>query len=224
MTSNRTLSPQIVRMDNLQITIVSTPPVERILDNTAQAGYRSVAFKHAGHRFYAITSLLNAIGPTLLYDLDQQLWYQWTDATGAKYWPIGSMSYDLTNVHLGQNIDTGAIYIVDADYSYSNDVGVVPPVDIYTENFDGGLDRIKNLPMMRFDADQNPGSTLLVRINDDDYQAGKWSNFRSVDLSLQRPVLPDCGSFYRRAWHLRHQSNTPFRIKAAYLQLDKGTL
>src|SRR2546430_3001737 len=123
--------------------------------------------------------------------------YQWTSANGLGNWPIGARAYDLSNRALGQDITTGAVYILDADYTYPSDNGTVPPVDIYTANFDGGVDRIKHLPTMRFNADQTPGSSLQVRVNDDDYQSDKWTNFRSVDLSQTRPILTDCGSFYR---------------------------
>ena len=50
------------------------------------------------------------------------------------------------------------------------------------------------------------------------------TNFRKVDLSIRRPLLTNCGSFTRRAHHLRHQSNTPLRIQAVEMQLDLGTL
>ena len=65
---------------------------------------------------------------------------------------------------------------------------------------------------------------LQVRKNDSDYALDKWSNFRLVDLSKKQPVLTNNGSFVRRAYNLRHQSATAFRIKAVELQLDLGTL
>jgi len=59
-------------------------------------------------------------------------------------------------------------------------------------------------------------------VSDDDYQT--WSNFREVDLSKNRPMLTNCGTFRRRAYHFRHQSNTPLRIQAVELMIDLGTL
>jgi hypothetical protein len=76
--------------------------------------------------------------------------------------------------------------------------------------------------MMRFNGDQQAGSKLKVRSSDDDYK--KYTNFRTVDLSIRRPVLDNCGAFYRRSWHLRHQSNTPFRLNAVALEMDVGIL
>src|SRR2546430_13618225 len=47
--------------------------------------------------------------------------YQWTSANGLGNWPIGARAYDLSNRALGQDITTGAVYILDADYTYPSD-------------------------------------------------------------------------------------------------------
>jgi hypothetical protein len=97
-------------------------------------------------------------------------------------------------------------------------------VDLYTPNFDGGVRRKKQLNFMEFVGDQTPGSTLQVRVNDLDYKADAWTGFRSVDLSVERAFLESCGSFRRRAVHIRHQCDTRMRLQAIELQLDLGTL
>lgn len=243
VTSNKTASPQVIQMDNLASKIVSTPTIDKILDNvtfTAQGsnissvggpgtfgGLFSWVLKHGGHRFYAITSIYLNI--TLVYDLDQKLWYIWTDPNG-NYWPVSALSYVPPSVtsgsvvvnaaHLAQDYNNGNIYYLDNDAVYPNDNGVLFPVDIYTPNFDAGVDRVKVLNMMRFNADQTNGSILKVRHSNDDYQT--WSNFRTVNLARERPILTDEGAFYRRAYHFRHMCNKPLRLKTVDLQLDIG--
>lgn len=232
MSSNQTISPQIIMMENLQPRIISTPAVDRILDNVAfnfanaasQSGIYSWVFKHAGHRFYGITITYNNI--TLVYDIDQKLWYVWTDQYG-NFWPISAMAYtsptsNATGLHLAQHVTNGNVYVLDGDYQYPNDYGTQFPVDIYTPNFSAGTSRRKTLNMMYFSADQVPGSVLQARYTDDDYQT--WSNFRAIDLSEPRPMLDQEGTFTKRAYHFRHQANTTFRIKSSDLQLDIGTL
>lgn len=215
--------PQVLMVTALAPTIISTPAIDRFLAspivNNPMTHFYSIVIKRGGHRFYVFTVIEANI--TLAYDIGQQFWYQWTDPDG-NYWPIASRTYDIYGNCLLQDISSGSIYISDMDYTYPNDNGRVPPVDIYTPNYDGGVDRSKTLSMMRFNGDQTAGSKLRVRVSDDDYKT--WSNFREVDLGHRRPILTDCGSFYRRAWHLRHQSNTAFRIKSADLQLALGTL
>ena len=95
-------------------------------------------------------------------------------------------------------------------------------MDIYTPIFDGGTDRRKTLGAMYFKGDQIAASELEVRVSDDDYQ--NWSAIRTVDLSKKLPMLSNCGTFTKRAWWLRHNKRTKFRIDSVSVQLDLGTL
>jgi hypothetical protein len=211
---------EIVQVENLQYKVISTPAVERQLDLGGNATWYSVAYQHAGHRFYVLTNVTNNV--TMVYDIGEQLWYLWTDYQG-NYYPVIARcsSPDGDEWHqLGSN---GNVYEMDGDYVYPNDYGNLVPVDIYTPNFDAGTDRGKHLNMMYFNADQAPGSVLFARCSDDDYQT--WTNFRKVDLSKRMPrSLDNCGSFVRRAYHFRHLANAPLRIRSVGLQLDLCTL
>jgi hypothetical protein len=223
VTTNRSSSPQVGILDNLQFRIVSSPAIDRLLTNANTTGptthFYSTSFKKGGHRFYTVT--IYEANLTLIYDIDQKMWYQWTDNAG-NFWPYVANSFDNNNNLLFQHRSNGNIYTLDMDYIYPNDNGLVFPVEIYTPNYDAGVDRQKYLSQMRYNADQVDGSTLFVRNSDDDYQT--WSNFRRVDLSQIRPIMNDCGTFYRRAYHIRHNANTPLRIKSIDLQMDLGTL
>lgn len=220
ISSSRVGVPQIVRLESLNTQVISTPSIDRLLQSADFSTVFSWNFEHAGHRFYGVT--IKNSNLTLVYDLSQNLWYQWTDASG-NYWPIVA--------HAGrtgplasytQHESNGKIYLSAADYIYPNDDGVLFPVDIYTPNFDGDVDRRKTLNAMFFNADQQTGSKLQVRFSDDDYQT--WTNFREVNLGNRKPVMTNCGTFIHRAWHFRHYHNTPLRISAVGLQLDLGTL
>ena len=241
VTSNQTISPQVILMENLSPRIVSTPSIDRLLDNVLAFGGIGVnpvyswSLKHAGHRFYGLTLIGQNL--TIVYDIDQKLWYQWTDSSG-NYWPFTNFAYTLPSglagqpipgLHLAQYIGgslvgpvAGNSYVIDGDYEYPNDIGVLFPVDIYTPNFTGGTSRRKQLNMMYFDSDQTAGSLLNCRYSDDDY--AHWTNFRTLDLNYERPYLDQEGTFTKRAYHFRHRCNTTFRIKASDLQLDLGTL
>jgi hypothetical protein len=236
LSSNETVSPQLVQMDNLVPKVVSTPPVERLLDGFLSGGQVPVnmrndlnawVFKHDGHRFYGLTCLSQNI--TLIYDLDQKAWAIWTDASG-DYFPILGTSYlgavggGVGGSHLVQHTTAGNVYVIDSATEVPNDLGSLVPVDIYTPNFDGGVDKSKLLNILHFVADQTPGSTVNIRYNDNDYAADKWTNFRNIDLNQERPFIDNDGSFYRRAYHLRHRCNTALRIKSGDLLLGLGTL
>jgi hypothetical protein len=210
---------RIVKMENLNAEFVSNTAVERQLDLSPQNEFYSWCYQHAGHRWYGISNLTTNV--TMVYDIGEKLWYLWTDYQG-NYYPVIDRTTTLFGKEWNQIGATGAIYQLDADYVYPNDMGSIVPVDIYTPNFDAGVDRTKTLSQMRFETDQVAGSALFVRFSDDDY--GSWNNPRKVDLARQRPLLNDEGSFYRRAYHFRHFANTKLRIRAVDLQMDIGTL
>lgn len=232
VSANENVSLQVVQMDNLIPKIVSTPAVERLLKGAevstefGGAGLTCWVLKQGGHRFYGMH--IDNLNLCLVYDLDQQAWYVWTNALGNAY-PVLGTSYQGA---LGQGIaapliaqlTNGQIMNIDSPDVYPNDNGVLFPVDIYTPNFDGGVDKLKMLNLLRFHSDKTPGSILNVRYNDDDYEQFQWSNFRNVDLNQRRPYIDNEGSFYRRAYHFRHLCNTDFRIKSGSLLLGLGTL
>ena len=211
---------EIVQVVNLQLTVISTPGVERQLDLGPGGMFYALAYQHAGHRFYIITNTVTNV--TMVYDIGEKLWHLWTDYQG-NFYPVCARTVDPDGNEWHQMAATGNVYEMKADYEYPNDSGNIVPVDIYTPNFDAGTDRGKALNMLFVNADQTPGSELYLRCSDDDYT--NWTNFRKVDLGRRPPrTLPMCGSFVRRAYHLRHYANTPLRIRSLGLQLDLCTL
>ena len=217
LSTNRSSALVIMMMDQLKVVKISTPPVERLLDDLDTTVIYSWQHKDQGHRFYVITSKVSNL--TLVYDLDEQMWHQWVDTNG-NYIPIVASTFTTTFEHLVQHESDGRLYTLDEEAYTDN--GSLITVDIVTPNFDGNTRRRKHMNYMGFVADQVTGSTLRVRSSDDDYQT--WTNWRTVDLSTPKPFLDECGTFTRRAHHFQHRANTPFRLQAIDLQLDLGTL
>ena len=215
--TNRNSSPQIIMMDNLKPTIISTSAIERLIDDADFTACYSWTFKEWGHWFYAIT--LKNDNLTLVYDTKEKLWAQWTDTNG-NYFPVVSATFNSAGRHVFQHESDGRLYIADA--SYVNDNGSLFTVEIYTPNFDGGTRRRKQLTMMAFVGDQTPGSVWQVRCSDNDYQS--WNNFRSVYMEKKKPFLANCGTFEKRAYNMRHRCNARARIAAVEMQMDLGTL
>jgi len=199
--------------------IVSTAPVERLLSGADLTSMRSFGLKYAGHRFYGFTLLNDNL--TLVYDIKEQRWAQWTDTNG-NYWPIVSSTFLASTGSVLQHATNGKLYLFDS--AYTSDDGDYITVDIYTPNFDGETRRRKNLNILEFIGDRTPGSILDVRYNDADYGEGQWSTFRQVDMSVEKPILENNGTFLRRAYHIRHRCNTRLRLQAMEMQLDIGTL
>lgn len=214
--TSRTAGTQVMMMDQLKAQIVSTKPIERLLQTVDWTTTFSWQISLDGHRFYIFTSKVSNL--TLAFDLDEQAWHQWTDVDG-NYMPIVAATFDSSQRAIVQHESNGRLYY--ASPSYTNDNGVKIVADIFTPLFDGGVAaRTKTLYREFFEGDQVNGSELEVRKSDDDYQT--WSNPRRVDLSKKRPYLDNCGTFYCRAQWFRHQSNTRMRLKAVSLQLELG--
>lgn len=219
--SGKSASVQVVMMDNLKVVPVSTKPVERLIEGASFAAGNvfSWSMKWNGHFFYVLT--LKAENLTLAYDLSEQMWSRWTDVNG-NYFPIVAATYDSSMRPILQHESNGRLYY--ADDTYTLDDTDLITVDIYTPNFDGGTRRKKLLNFQEFIGDQVVGSELQVRNNDGDYRTDLWTNFRTVDLSKERPFLTNCGTFRRRAYNYRHRCETRFRLQAVELQLDLGSL
>tara|TARA_R110000868_G_scaffold301_2_gene2500 strand:- start:10414 stop:11832 length:1419 start_codon:yes stop_codon:yes gene_type:complete len=217
--TNRTASPQVVKMDNMKLTVISTKPVDRLLGEADLSDVASFVIKYEGHKFYGITIKDSNI--TLVYDDAEDKWAQWTDPAG-DYFPIVSSTYSVATGPILQHETNGKLYTFNAQVF--TDDGEVLTADLYTPNFDGGVRRRKHLNMLEFIGDQVTGSVLQVRCNDSDYDPTKWTNFRQVNMGLKKPILSQCGTFIRRAYHIRHQSATPMRLMALEMQLDVGTL
>lgn len=231
MTSGKDIAPQLGRMDALSFNIISTPQVDRLLQGAnlalSSVSYYSWTMKIGGHRFYGLVNWVQ--NWALVYDLDQQLFYLWTDINGNSFRVVQVNDSTQLGVTLGMDFNNGTIYMLRPDYLTPTDVDSAGglhsvSVDVYTPSYSGETRRKKQLNCMFFNADKDAGSVLQVRHNEDDYQTSKWSNFRDVDLSAETPILTQCGSFRRRAWHFHHQRPTKLRLNSVELQLDIGTL
>jgi hypothetical protein len=217
LSSNKEAAIQVVSMEQSKLQVISTKAVERLLKGLDYTTIYSLRLKIAGHKFYILT--IKNSNLTLAYDFAEGAWAQWTDVNG-NYLPYVASTYDSSKRILWQHESNGKIYYIDP--LYYNDDGDLIISDIYTPNFDDGTSFRKTLDKMKFIGDQQTGSVLLARYSDDDYQT--WSNFRTVNLWVKSPMLNNCGTFVRRAYHFRHQSNTPLRIDAVDLQIRIGTM
>ena len=218
--TNRSSSMQIIMMDQLKPTIISTKPIERLLDTVDTSACQSWALKHDGHRFYLLTFKNNNI--TLVYDLNERLWHQWTEHSGVaeNYVKIQSATFGGALQHYLLHESNGNIYTVDStDYT---DDGTQITWDLYTSNYDAGMrSRSKTNSKLYVIGDQTPGCLIQIRHSDDDYQS--WSNFSTVDMNQALPSLPNRGTFYKRAHHLRHTVAGYLRLQELQLQLELGT-
>lgn len=217
ISTNRSASNQILMVERTQPRIISTPEIDRLLNQIDLSVVYSWQIKCNGHSFYVLT-IKNA-NLTLAYDIVQNRWCQWTDTNG-NYVPIVASCRDGAGNHILQHETNGTLYY--ASPNYLTDDGSVMPVTIITPLWDAGSSRRKNLGMMIHDTDQVTGAIMYLSVTDDDYQT--WSQPRKIDMSLPFPTLPKCGTFRRRAFKYTINNNLPFRLRNVEMQFDVGTL
>lgn len=204
-------------MDNLKAEQISTPAIERLLQQADYTTVYSWTARVSGHKYYGVT--IKNSNLTLVYDITARHWYQWTDTNG-NYLPYVSTTYTVDNQVIFQHESNGKTYKLELT-NYTDDGNIIT-WDLYTPNFDGGIRQRKYLKSLDVIGDQTNGSLVQVRYSDDDYQT--WTNFRNIDMSKKRSYIMDCGTFRRRAYHFRHACNTLFRVQAVELMIDIGTL
>lgn len=214
---DQTNSLQVSSLDRGAHEVVSTPAIDRLLAAASIQTVYSWQLKLGGHSFYVIT--LKDSNLTLAFDISQRLWFQWTDHEG-NYYPIVASAYDASGKHILQHESNGRLFYVDS--TYYKDLNDPIIVDIITPNFDAGTYRRKYLKQLKLVGDQVEGGVVELRYTDDDYIS--WSQWRSVDMGAETPMLTDLGTFKRRAFHLRYIKDLPFRIRAVEAQYDVGTL
>lgn len=203
-------------MTNLQPKKVSTKAVEAYLNGDPMTNVRGFTLGISGHTFYGLT--LPDSNVTLMYDLETGLWQTWSSFTNgveqyyelSEFVPIGSTSYS-------QNPTTG--YIVKVDLALHTDEGTAIPFRIVTPRFEGTTNNLKFFQSMEIIADKVVG-TLSVRYTDDDYTT--WSQYRTVNLNEDRPVLRQLGSSRRRAYEYYDAENKPLRILGTDVLLREG--
>jgi hypothetical protein len=207
-------SVAVIYVSNLRAQVISTPPVERILQGADFSGsVNSWSAKVDGHRFYGLTIVASNI--TLVYDITSGFWSQWTDYLG-NYLPCSSSTINTDNRVVFQHESNGKLYSFES--STATDEGRAFPFDVYTPNFDGGTRRTKTLAKLSVLADRRDNTTLDVWCSDDDYQT--WVYGGQANLGSDDPFWPDLGSFKRRAFRFTQLADSPLRIQAIEAYLD----
>jgi len=194
---------------------VSTEAVERVLDAAGSAigTAKGYGIRTKGHLFYVI----NLAAATLVYDVEEKVWHEWSTNVATAHTTF-AYNYQ-TDIGTGKsallhNTD-GYIYTVEPLIYLDNATAIL--ADAYTQKYDGSTMNRKFMHNLNVIGDL--GSTYTIRWSDDDYTT--WNSF--FTLSTTRPFITRCGSFRRRAFHLRHTANEDFRAEALEFEVDVGT-
>lgn len=214
----------VLTLDGLTPKIVSTKPIERILNEESDiTDAYAYGIRIEGHIFY-ILNLPNA-DKTLVFSLTDNMWSEWTTQESAteKMWQMVSMRGDVNSsgatVFYGLHVSNGDVYPFDPDNYQDNSEDI--KVKVVTDKIDFGTNQIKQLYRLYLLGDRTTASsTVSLRWTDDDYQ--NWSNSYDSDLQYT-PQWGPLGSFSRRAFELTHEDNQPLRWEALECILRVGS-
>ena len=224
---SKNTGPAVYALVGSGIQKISTVYIDRIISNSNMLSIRSLTTTVCGHTFYILT--LHDINVTIVYDLSEQTWTQWTmytkqnaqSVTGLyaeQYFRPSYTAGSGTTIYMLDD-DNGTLYTLSQDY-YS-DSGASIYYRVVTDLVDNGTTKRKFYNRVEIVGDK-VGATMNIRHTDDDYST--WSNYRTVDLNKPRSQIYQTGAARRRAWEFLCTSNQPLRLDCAEIDFMVGEL
>lgn len=168
----------------------------------------------AGNDLYVLT-LPTTAGRTFVYDITEDLWYEWTsDVSDTESYFTGMDSTNVNGQMLVLDEDDGFVYELDPETYVDTDEDETIKVEIRTRKFDDNVHLNKFVHRLYPVGDFVSSGTanLLVSWTDDDYQS--YVTNRTLDLTNPQVFLTRLGFYRRRAYRLQFQSNNPLRLLA----------
>jgi hypothetical protein len=210
----------IMLLDGLSPRQISTKAVENFLNASNLVGVYSWLYKIAGHTLYGL--VLTDQNITLVYDIQEQEWHTWTTS---KDFIGGGENYFECSFVTQFPFNSGNFYVLDAvnglvfTLSPNNYVDPFGPIRmrIVTDRMDFDTYAFKTGYGLTIFGD-NIQDVLQVRHTEDDYE--NWSQYRDINLNLQKPCLYQLGRFRRRAYEFLYTGYKPLRLEKVEFNIN----
>ena len=229
MGATKTQGRSIYMLEGVSPVKVSTNAIDKILDRDDLSKVAAYSYKFAGHTLYILS--LHASNVTLVYDINEKMWYQWTQYAiastgqpGAGTWIESyfrpSFYAQVNSIPFVLDDDTATIYYLSTTTYQDNGQAIY--CRSITDLSDNGSTKRKFFGRLEIVGDKTSGATLQVRHTGDDYNT--WSSYRTVDLNASRSQIYLGGADRRRAWEFLVTSNTPLRLDGAEIDFRIGEM
>ena len=226
--TSKTYGRSVYIMDGVSPVRVSTANVDRHLEADALSNVSAYCYTVSGHTLYILT--LHNTNQTLVYDLNEKMWYTWTQYSMQSNDQPNPGTYQesyfrptyytqLNGVPYVLDDDTATLYYLDVN-TYQ-DAGQPIYCRTVTDIIDNGSTKRKFYGRLEIIGDKVAG-TMQIRHTGDDYNT--WSNYRSVDLNASRAQVYLSGADRRRAWEFLCTSNVPLRLDGAEVDFRIGEM
>lgn len=210
----------IYMLNGLSPDRISTKAVENFLNASDLSGTYSWLYKIAGHTLYGL--VLTDQNVTLIYDFNEKDWHIWTTS---KDFIGGGENYFECSFVTQFPFNSGNFYVLDAinglvfTLSPNNYVDPFGPIRmrVVTDRMDFNTYAFKTGYGLTIFGD-NINDVMQVRHTEDDYD--NWSQYRNVDLSLQKPCLYQLGRFRRRAYEFLYTGYKPLRLEKVEFNIN----
>ncbi len=211
-------------MNGFTPTEIAIEPVRIALDaqDVLAESINGFCIRNKGHRFYVLVMF----GVTWVFDFDEQMWHNWTNASGTNNFNCRHASDYPTGSPLMLDSLTGAIYVMDGEKSTDYVDGVATSIKSVAVSSKMDFGTINRKMMHRFtllgDVPAASGETSYsLEWSDDDYQT--WSTARTVVIDDTMPATTQLGSFRRRAFRLTYQQLVPLRLEGFEVDINVGS-
>lgn len=194
------------QLNGLELEIISTPYIEKILSRSNTLNMRSFGLRIGGHGFYGLTLL--DLGITLVYDTTMKEWQQWTSiVNNVEQFFVGVNYINGEGLDLFQNYLDGSVFKMDPTL-YTDVTGPLKATSV-TPIYDYGTINWKRVASAFFLGDII-NTSITVSVSDDDYTT--WQNPKVISLNTVKKMIQRGGRFRRRAYTMVHEDNTPLRL------------
>jgi hypothetical protein len=226
--TSKTYGRSVYVMDGVSAVRVSTHNIDKHLEKSNLSNVSAYCHTVSGHTLYILT--LHDTNQTLVYDLNEKMWYPWTQwAIASSDQPNPGTYYEsyfrptfyavLNSIPYALDDDTGQLYKIDVNTYQDNGQPIY--CRTVTDIVDNGTTKRKFYGRLEIIGDKTPG-TMQVRHSGDDYNT--WSSYRSIDLNASRSVIYLSGADRRRAWEFLVTSNCALRLDGAEIDFRIGEM
>ena len=220
----------VVAVDGFEPHNISNAAIERLLEAEGSQIINCWGYfiRVQGHFFYVLNLPSNS--RTCVYDMETKMWHEWDWTDNGTSWamfPMSDKCESATETFFLHSAN-GWVYRCRPDF-YQDACAQTTPFagqtlrgHVQTGRFDGDTTVLKFLSRLSLVGDfQASTSDITLYYSDDDYQNWKPSGGRTLKTST-RGYIYRLGSFRRRAFLLVHIANTPSRLEAIEMEIQKG--
>ena len=220
--------PAVYLLEGTSPLKVSTNNIDRFLQASCLEEVTAYTYKVNGHLLYILT--LHDLNVTIVYDVSEQVWYQWTQWTRASSDQLENDNYlesyfrpcyyaQVWGQPFALDHDNGNLYKLDPFTYTDNNFPIY--FRVVTDIIDSGTTKRKFYNRVEIVGDKVP-ATMMIRHTGDDYN--NWSNYRSVMLNNSRAQIYQTGQDRRRAWEFLCTDHVPLRLNSAEVDFRIGEL